>query len=81
MEGPRGARIEEAESLKELVGLVFRKTLWEEYPQLFHDGNLKNCRVVVEDGKVVSHIGMTEQMASIIFDFVTIRITGARSGL
>lgn len=65
MEGPRDARIEDAESLKELVGLVFRETLWEEYPQLFNEDNLQNCRVIIEDGKVVSHIGMTEQMASI----------------
>lgn len=79
MEGPRGTKIKEAKSLKELVGLVFRETLWEEYPQLFNEGNLENCRVVIEDGKVVSHIGMTEQMASIFGCQVGVACIGAVS--
>jgi predicted acetyltransferase len=37
----------------------------EEYPQLFHDGNLENCRVILEDGQIVSHVGLTQQWASI----------------
>lgn len=79
MEGPRGTRFEEAESLKDLVGLVFRKSLWEEYPQLFHEENLENCRVIIEDGKVVSHIGMTEQRASIFGCQVGVSCIGAVS--
>lgn len=66
MEGPRGTRPEEKESLKRCVGIVFRPTLWDEYPQLFNDDNLENCRVMVHDGQVVTHIGMLERDASIL---------------
>lgn len=66
MEGPRGATSADAPSLKELVGCVFRPTLYEEYPQLFHEANLKNCRIILEDGKAVSHIGMTIQKATLL---------------
>ena len=66
IEGPRGTRPEERESLRQLVGTVFRPSLMDEYPQLFHDGNLENCRVIHEDGKIVSHVGLTQQQASIL---------------
>jgi GNAT superfamily N-acetyltransferase len=66
MEGPRGTRIEEKESLKKCVGTVFRPTLWDEYPQLFSDDNLENCRVMVHNGQVVTHIGMLVRDASLL---------------
>ncbi|MBI1924661.1 GNAT family N-acetyltransferase [Candidatus Poribacteria bacterium] len=66
IEGPRGTRSEEREPLRQLVGNVFRPSLMDEYPQLFHDGNLENCRIILEDGKIVSHVGLTQQWASIL---------------
>ena len=66
IEGPRGTRPEERESLRKCIGTVFRPTLMDEYPQLFHDGNLENCRVILEDDKIVSHVGLTQQRASIL---------------
>ncbi len=66
MEGPRGATPADTTFLKELVGHVFRPTLFEEYPQLFNDDNLGNCRIILEGGKPVSHIGMTLQDATIL---------------
>ncbi len=66
MDGPRGTRLEEKESLRKCVGTVFRPTLWDEYPQLFSDDNLDNCRVMVHDGQVVTHIGMLIRDASLL---------------
>ena len=65
IEGPRGTRLEERESLQKCVGAVFRPVLMDEYPQLFHDDNLENCRVILDDGEIVSHVGLTQQWASI----------------
>jgi GNAT superfamily N-acetyltransferase len=66
MDGPRGTRPEEKESLRACVAKVFRPTLWQEYPQLFNDDNLENCRVMVHDRQVVSHIGMLIRDASLL---------------
>jgi predicted N-acetyltransferase YhbS len=62
---PRGATEADRDSLRSLVGEVFRPSLTDEYPQLFHAANLSNCRVVEVDGKLVSHVGMTVQDAAI----------------
>jgi len=66
MEGPRGTRMAEKESLKKCVGTVFRPSLWDEYPQLFNDDNLENCRVMIHEGQVVTHIGMLIRDASLL---------------
>jgi predicted N-acetyltransferase YhbS len=63
MEGPRAVKPTEVESLRALTGQVFRPSLMRDYPQLFHEGNWENLRVCVDDGRVVSHVGMTEQGA------------------
>jgi hypothetical protein len=56
----------EKESLKKCVGTVFRPSLWDEYPQLFNDDNLENCRVMIHEGQVVTHIGMLIRDASLL---------------
>lgn len=56
---PRGATEADRQLLRDLVGEVFRPSLTDEYPQLFHEANLNNCRVVEVDGALVSHVGMT----------------------
>jgi predicted N-acetyltransferase YhbS len=76
---PRGATPADRDGLRELVGKVFRATLMDEYPQLFHDANLENCRIVVVDGKVVSNVGMTIQDAAIFGNRVTVACIGAVS--
>jgi len=65
MEGPRELRREEMPSLKRLTDICFWEGLVDKYPQLFNEDNLENLRVIVEKGEVISHVGMTEQWASI----------------
>jgi GNAT superfamily N-acetyltransferase len=40
-----------------------REGLVDQFPQLFHPGNFENLRVCLDEGKVVSHVGMTQQDA------------------
>ena len=65
MEGPRGARKEEFDQVLEIVDYVFRgggnqPPMREQYSLLFNYDNLDNMRILVEDGKPVSHIGISE---------------------
>ncbi|MBC7327548.1 GNAT family N-acetyltransferase [bacterium] len=64
MEGPRGTKKEEFQDLINLVNLVFRpetKSMQKEYESIFNEENLDNLRIIVEDGKPVSHIGTLEK--------------------
>ncbi|MCX6378564.1 MAG: GNAT family N-acetyltransferase [Armatimonadetes bacterium] len=69
MEGPRGVRLEEIESLHNLTDMVFRPStvnppvMAKQYPQLFNADNYDNLRVCVEGGICVSHVGMKMQDA------------------
>ena len=66
MEGPGGTRKEEFDQVLELVNCVFRQSshqppnVGECYPLLFNHDNLDNMRIIVEDNKPVSHIGILE---------------------
>jgi len=73
---PRGAKKSDFDTLQHLASIVFRETLVQEYPQLFNEDNLENCRVILDDGKVVSHVGMTEQGASIMGCQVSVACIG-----
>ncbi|MBI3970578.1 MAG: GNAT family N-acetyltransferase [Chloroflexi bacterium] len=64
-DGPRALREDEWGQLDELVSAVFRPEMFHDYPQLFNEANRANLRVVADDGKVVSHVGMTERPASL----------------
>lgn len=77
IEGPRGTRLEERESLREVVDTVFRISVMDEYPQLFRDGNLENCRVILGGGRIISHVGLTQQQASIFGCTVGVGCIGA----
>src|SRR5690348_8886220 len=66
MDGPRGARKEDLPSLRALTDLVMREGLVDQYVQLFNEDNYENLRICVEDGKCVSHVGMTEQGAVLL---------------
>ncbi|MCM8760469.1 MAG: GNAT family N-acetyltransferase [Candidatus Omnitrophica bacterium] len=64
MEGPRGVRKEEFDDLVKLVNLTFRperQSMQREHESIFNEENLEHLRVIVEDGKPVSHIGTLEK--------------------
>ncbi len=81
MEGPRAVRKEELESLRSLTDIVFRQGLMDEYPQLFNEDNLENLRVIVDNGKCVSHVGMIQRHASLFGCIVKVCCIGAVSTL
>jgi len=61
MEGPRPLRPEEFDSLLELVNAVFssaRGHMRDLFPLLFDSRNWENLYVSVDNGRVVSHVGM-----------------------
>ncbi len=66
MEGPRGTRKEEFNQVLELVNYVFRQSynqppnMGEWHSLLFNYDNLDNMRIIVEDNKPVSHIGISK---------------------
>ncbi|MBC8233752.1 GNAT family N-acetyltransferase [bacterium] len=71
MQGPRGTKPEEFDEVTELVNLVFHggrpdpPTMKDKFPMLFSDWNLNNLRIIVEDDKVVSHIGVSQRETSV----------------
>ena len=66
MEGPRGTRKEEFNQVIKLVNYVFRESsnrlpnMEKWYPLLFNDDNLENMRIIWEDGRLVSHLAISE---------------------
>lgn len=61
MEGPRPLRPEEFDSLIEMINDVFspeRRTMREAFPLLFSRENAGNLFVFVDEGRVVSHVGI-----------------------
>ena len=65
-DGMRSLRREEFDSLRQLVGTVFRPSIVEEYPHIYTQENAATLRVVVRDGQVVSHIGTLRRGASLM---------------
>src|SRR4051812_33686407 len=64
MDGPRAMRAEDLPSVRALTDLVMRVGLVDQFPQLFTEENFENSRVCAEDGRCVSHVGLTLQNAS-----------------
>jgi len=66
MEEPRGTRKKEFTQVMKLVNYVFRESsnkpsnMEKWYPLLFNDDNLENMRIIWDDGKPVSHLGISE---------------------
>lgn len=65
IEGPRAAKIEELPQIVKLTSWVFGFEKYGVYldkvfPQVFCEENVENLRVIVSDGKVVSHLGIWE---------------------
>lgn len=68
MEGPRGTKKEEFETVMTLINSIFRpdkQSMLQEYSIVYNEENLENIRIIVEDGKAVSHIGTIERDISI----------------
>ena len=65
MEGPRGTKKEEFDQVLKLANYVFRQSnnlpdMEKWYPLLFNDDNLENMRIILEDNRPVSLIGISE---------------------
>jgi predicted N-acetyltransferase YhbS len=65
VDGPRGLWADEWDQLNELVSTVFRPGMFRAFPQLYNEANRPNLRVVAEDGRIVSHVGMIQREASL----------------
>ncbi len=65
-DGMRSVQRDEFESLDALLSAVFRPGLVQQYPHLYSPENTCNMRVVVQDGRVVSHIGTIRRHASLL---------------
>jgi len=67
MQGPRGTKKKEFAQVLRLVNYVFREmnhqppNMGRWYPLLFNQNNLENMRIILEDNKPVSHIGIVER--------------------
>jgi len=69
MEGPRSIKVEEMPSLSRLVDVVFRNgeenMMFSEFPHYLSEDNAENLFVFVDEGRVVSHFGMTRRWGSV----------------
>jgi len=67
MEESRGTRKEEFNQVIKLVNYVFRESsnrpsnMEKWYPLLFNNDNLENMRIIWEDGRPVSHLGISKK--------------------
>lgn len=70
VDGPRSVRADELEQLSELVDSIFLGrddgTMFEQFPRLFAAERLERMRVVAVDGRLVAHVGMLLESASIL---------------
>lgn len=66
IEGPRGTKKEEFNQVIKLVNYIFRESrnkpsnMEKWFSMLFNDDNLENMRIILEDGKPISHLGISE---------------------
>ena len=66
IEGPRRAKLDDLPQVIHLVNEVFMtgldapRVLGEFFPQLFNEHNIENLRVMFENGKPISHVGIWE---------------------
>ena len=81
VEGPRAIRPEERASLRAMLNSVFRPgrrgDMFGEYMLLFREGNLAHLTVMLEQGEVVSHVGMAVRWLS--FEGVALKVSSGRT--
>jgi GNAT superfamily N-acetyltransferase len=66
IDGPRGVRVEDQESLRALTDKVMRRGLVDDYPQLFDAYNWDNLSICTDDSTCVSHVGMVQRWATML---------------
>lgn len=61
LEGPRGTRHHDLQQVMSLINRVFGADkfgdMYRRFPVLFADENLENCRIILDGGRPVSHVG------------------------
>ena len=62
-DGIRSLRPDELDKLEEFLGAVFRPSLVGDCPHLYTGDNAANLRVMVRNGKLVSHMGTLRRYA------------------
>ena len=83
LEGPRGTRIDERDKMIRLVNHVFMEQqnrsgdMREFFPVLFADQNLENCRILLDGGQPVTHVGYVVRDAIIRASTVTLACVGS----
>jgi predicted N-acetyltransferase YhbS len=80
MEPPRHANPGELPSLLRLVDTVFTQenpNMLQMFPTLFAESNAENLFVVADQGRIVSHVGMTLQRAALAGCSVGVACVGA----
>lgn len=83
LEGPRASKLEELPEIVSLVNEVFMAPkglppiLGEIFPLLFNGNNLDNLRVIVKDGKPISHVGVWEGNLLIYGSWFKVGMIGA----
>lgn len=82
IEGPRAAKSEELPQIVKLASWIFgfeRRgvSIDEAFPHFLSESNIENLRVIVSDGKVVSHVGFWEGMLNLYGCWVKVGLVGA----
>ena len=81
VEEPRAVGREDLSSLGQLVDRVFMSGqaggMFRCYPHLFNERNLDNLLVYVDDGRVVSHVGMIQRWACLAGCTVRVACVGS----
>ncbi|RLI27534.1 hypothetical protein DRO58_04165, partial [Candidatus Bathyarchaeota archaeon] len=82
IEGPRAAKVEELPQIVKLTSWIFGfervgARMDEAFPHFLNESNIENLRVIVSDGKVVSHVGFWEGWLNIYGCWVKAGLVGA----
>ncbi|MCX8171519.1 MAG: GNAT family N-acetyltransferase, partial [Candidatus Bathyarchaeota archaeon] len=83
LEGPRAAKPDELPKILDLVNEVFMAPrglppiMGEVFQLLFNINNLDNLRVVVRDGKPISHVGIWEGNLLVYGSWLKVGMIGA----
>jgi len=82
LEGPRAAKVEELPQIVRLTSRIFGferrgASMDEAFPHFLSESNIENLRVIVSDGKVVSHVGVWEGWLNLCGCWVKVGLVGA----
>lgn len=82
MEGPRGASKGDISGIVDLANTVFRsqeRSMGEEFPLLYHESNAQNLRIILEEGKPISLVGIIEGKINIFGHALSVGCIGSVS--